>query len=186
MLRLVRPGRTAHGRSRSIAASTKSSTGLAVRKLRPSPRSSSSRASARPRRFARIGRLPRPWLCAPVRGAREVLRAGALEAEDRLLVIAHHEQRAQLAVALAFARRRIRRSAHRRCSTALHWCPALRRPGCGRSAGRACSGSIRTGLSGSSRVGGAADQVVEIDQPFARLGRLPTRARIRGRASARA
>ena len=76
------------------------------------------------------------------RATSKLARVGALEAEDRLLVVADGEDRpVPLRGALPgeiFAAR-----ARGRCSTGCYWCPAPRRRGYGRCAGRACSAPIR-------------------------------------------
>ena len=121
------------------------------------------------RRVARgLGHLAREL----VLGDSEVLRARALEAEDRLLVIAHHEDRAQLVVALPQSREEI--FGKRSDDLPLRLIGVLRlvdedmidapvelvadpfaEPPL---AQKACS---------------AADQIVEIDQPLALLRRVP-------------
>ena len=64
--------------------------------------------------------------------AAELGRVGALEAVDRLLLVADHEDGARRHRRGADRRRRTPRSAPRRCATAPGWCPAPRRSACGR------------------------------------------------------
>ena len=61
---------------------------------------------------------------------------------DRLLLVADGEQRAQL-LACARAGEELRGQAPRRCSIAPGWCPAPRRPGCGRCRRRFCTAPRR-------------------------------------------
>ena len=67
---------------------------------------------------------------------------GALEAVDRLLLVADGEQRARR-LAGAGARRRTPRPARGSPATARGSCPAPRRPGCGRGRRRACRAPTR-------------------------------------------
>ena len=66
----------------------------------------------------------------------ELREVGALEAVDRLLLVADDEQRAHLA-ARARVAEELRAPAPRRSATAPGSCPAPRRRGCGRCRGRA-------------------------------------------------
>ena len=73
----------------------------------------------------------------------EHLRRGALEAEDRLLVVADREDRARRFDAPS-ARRRNPRPAPSPPPIGRGSCPAPRRPGCARCGGRACRAPRRT------------------------------------------
>ena len=66
-----------------------------------------------------------------------IARRGALEAEDRLLVVADREDRARSRAPRPRRRRNPRRSPSPP-STGRGSCPAPRRPGCARRGGRAC------------------------------------------------
>ena len=114
------------------------------------------------RRAARCRRTPRP--CAA-----NMCGRGALEAVDRLLLVADGEQRARHRRARR-CRRRTPRPARGSPATARGSCPAPRRPGCGRGRRRACRAPTRPPPTSASRLGGLADQVLEVERGAARLG----------------
>ena len=139
------------GRPRPAAARRRGTTSSAARG-----------ATAAAPRSARCGERRRPS-AANMRGRR------ALEAVDRLLLVADGEQRARH-VAGAAARRRTPRPARGSPATAPGSCPAPRRPGCGRARRRACRAPTRPPPESASRLAALADQVVEVERRAPRLG----------------
>ena len=132
-------------------------------------RSTASRIGGEERKLlsidrSRKSRLDRRGLARePGAGDVEARRVGALEAEDRLLVVADGEDR-PVAPRRALAGEIFERQRADDVPLAGRWCPAPRRPGYGRSAGRACSAPNRPCPGVEQQLLRLADQVVEIDQ----------------------
>ena len=92
------------------------------------------------------GRGPRRQ---PLAHRAEVGEVGTLEAVDRLLLVADHEQGAR-PVARAGAGEELLGQLERRSPTAAGWCPAPRRPAHGRCARRACRAPTRSCPAGAA------------------------------------
>ena len=123
-----RQPRRAPGRRRS--RSTAASSGSTER----NDRVSGTRRHGRPAALGAARRTRRP--------TRRTLRRGALEAVDRLLLVADREQRARH-VARAAAGEELLGQRARPPATAPGSYPAPRRPGCGRGRRRACRAPTR-------------------------------------------
>ena len=151
----VRPGvragdRRRCGRPRPAAARPSGTTGRAARAATAARRAPACAANASPVAANMCGR-------------------GALEAVDRLLLVADGEQRARHARARR-CRRRTPRPARGSPATAPGSCPAPRRPGCGRGRRRACRAPTRPPPMSASRLAALRDQVVEVERRAPRLG----------------
>ena len=144
--------------------------------LEPSGRNAAARSAGA------LADRPRTWRkCRAL--SSNAARSAPWKRIDRLLVVAHHEERAVAARAAPSPGGELLGQRARSPATAPGWCPAPRPPGCGRCppSSRHSTQARRPGR--CQQAGGPGDQVVEVEPaPRARLRRARRRREGRGEA----